>query len=201
MNNTFKSIITNPVTIGGGLTGLGLTVAAIVHACTRAKTPEELALEKAKEDHREEERKRQYELEIERVKASAAKHEIDVKAEAERKEAERKEAARKDKDWWERQQAIREWEKSAPAGYWELKIAEANGKRQKEAADREADTQREIARLQAEATKAAAEANANAVKSREYYGYLNKKSQNEAQANMMQGFVDGIANVARGGGN
>lgn len=198
MNSTFKSVITNPIVIGGGLAGLGIVTASIIHACTRAKTPEELALEKEKEDNREAKERRQFELKVEEAKASVAKHELDLKAEAERQEKYRQEKARQEAEQYQREKELREWEKSAPAGYWELKIAEANGKRQREAADREADTQLNIARINAEATKAAAEAQAEAAKNRDHYAYLTQSSKNTTNASMMQSFMDGVSNVARG---
>lgn len=198
MNATLKNILTSPITIGSTILGLGIAAGAFIWGKKRPKTEAEIELEKIKEKNAEAEREREHQREIERIKAKQALDEIEAQEKTKRDAKSQEERTRQIELDIQRVKEQREWEKSAPAGYWELEIAKANAAKEKEAADKEHDTQREIARLQAEAARYSAEANARAIKEREYYGYKRQESADSANSANVQAIANGIAQMVTG---
>ena len=198
MNATLKNLITNPFVIGGTALGIGVTAGAVIYAKHRPKTDAEGELEKIKEKNAEAEREREHQREIERIKAKQAQDAIDAEEETKRKAKAAEERTKQIELDIQKIKEEREWQKTAPQGYWDLKVAEARAASEKAAADREHDTQREIAKLQAEAARYSADAQAKAAEKREYYSFRREESAHNADAAKTQALYGGIANIVSG---
>lgn len=198
MNATVKNILTNPITIGSAILSVGIAAGAFIWGKKRPKTDAEIELLKIKEINAETERQRQHELSIQRIKAKQALDEIEAQEKTKREAKAQEERTHQIDLEIQKLKEKREWEKNAPAGYWELEIAKANAAKEQAAVNKEHDTQREIARLQAEAARYSAEANARAAKEREYYGYKRQESADSANSANVQAIANGIAQMVTG---
>lgn len=191
----FKSIITNPVVIGGGLLGGGILAGAIIWAKNRPKTEDEIALAKVKEANEESERIRQHELELAQIRSKQALDEFEAeeqtKRDAKREEERTKQRQidlEKAKAQIEEAKALRDWEKNeAPADYWRLKAVE-----------KESATQIEIAKLQAESAKHAADAQARSTRDRYDYDYRIRSAASAAESAKWQAAGDIIQTAISG---
>lgn len=198
MNATLKNIITNPFVIGGATLGLGVTAGAVIYAKHRPKTEAEIELEKIKERNAEAERERQHQRDLEKIKAKAVQDEIEAQEHTKREATKQEERTKQIELEIQKIKEQREWEKTAPQGYWDLKIAEARANGEKVAAEKEHETQREIARLQAEAARYSADRNATALEKRELYDWKKVEAINNADAAKTQALYGGIASIVTG---
>ena len=198
MNETLKKIITNPFVIGGTMLGLGGIGAATIWAFRRPKTDAEIELEKTKEANAEAARQRAHELELEKIKNRQTLDEIEAQEATKREAKKQEELTERARIQLKADEEQREYERTAPQGYWELQIAKAKAAGEEAAAKKEADIQREIARLQAESAKYTADANARAIKDREYYSYRRAESNNNADAAKVQSMFGSLATMVTG---
>lgn len=198
MNATLKNILTNPFVIGGTALGIGVTAGAVIYSKHRPKTDAEVELEKIKERNAEAEREREHQREIERIKAKQAQDAIKAEEETKRKAKDAEERTKQIELDIQKIREEREWQMKAPQGYWDLKKAEAIASGEKAAAEKESETQREIARLQVEAAKYSADAQTKAAEKREYYSFRRQESANNADAAKTQALYGGIASIVSG---
>lgn len=198
MNDTLKNILTSPMTIGGTVLGLGIAVGALIYAKNRPKTEGEIELAKIREANAEAQRERDHSYNMEKVHSQQALDEVEAQEKTKRDAKAQEERTKQLELEIQKIKEQHEWEKTAPQGYWDLKIAEAKAAGDKAAADKEHDTQREIARLQAEAARYSAEANARATKEREYYAYKRQESADNAEMNKVQAIATGVASMVTG---
>lgn len=198
MNAMLKSILTNPFVIGGTAVGAGITAGAIIYAKNRPKTDAEIELEKQKEANAEAERQRQHERDMEKIKAKQAADEVESQEQTKRDAKKQEERTKQLELEIQKLKDQREWEKVAPEGYWQLKIAEANASGIKATAEKEASLQRDIAKMQADSAKYAADRNAQAIKDREHYSYLRQESNNQAASQNMQTMFGSLASMVTG---
>lgn len=198
MNATLKNILTSPFTIGGTILGIGITVSSVIYAKNRPKTDAEIELAKIKEANAEAQREREHNYSIEKIRSRQALDEIEAQEKTKRLAKEQEELTKRAETKLQELKEQHEWEKTAPQGYWELKIAEAKAAGEKAAFEKEHDTQREIARLQAEAARYSAEANARAAKEHEYYAFKRQESADNAEMNKVQAIATGVASMVTG---
>lgn len=196
MNETLKSIITNPFVIGGTAIGTGVITAAVIYGKRRPKTEAEIELEKLKERNAEADREREHVRSLEQIRAKQAADAIESEERTKRMAKEQEEKTKRLNEELAEARAKREFEKTAPDGYWRVKEAEARAAGEKAAAVKEAETQKEIARLQADAARYSAEANARANERRDMYAYKRQESADAAEIAKTQALYGGMASIA-----